>query len=87
MARSWYAYNGTGDPIVPSSYNISFFKPTCINGNQICAIYATGTGPAPSFLSTNIRGYIADVQLTLVAKPNSGSGIKKYVYGKMKTGC
>lgn len=82
MARTWYAYNGIGDPYIAPSYLIASMKPTCKDGIRICAIYATGTGLTPAVLSSNIRGYIADLQLTLVARPDSNPAIKKYVYGK-----
>lgn len=82
MARRWYAYNGISDPIVITSYEASLFPPSCQNGVRICAIYATGTGAQPAALSSNMRGYIADLQLTLVARPNGTAGVKKYVYGK-----
>ncbi|MBB5646279.1 hypothetical protein [Pedobacter cryoconitis] len=82
MARSWYSYNGVGDPILISSYNLATLKPACINGTRICAIYAYNGGPSPTVLSTNLRAYIANVQLSTVAQPDSSSATKKYVYGK-----
>ena len=82
MARFWYSYNGVGDPILIASYNLTSTKPNCINGGQICAIYTPSGGSSPSVLSTNIRTYIADLQLTLVARPDASPGIKKYVYGR-----
>ncbi|MBB5646278.1 hypothetical protein [Pedobacter cryoconitis] len=82
MARSWYSYNGVGDPILISSYNLATLKPACINGTRICAIYAYNGGPSPTVLSTNLRLYIANVQLSTVAQPDSSSATKKYVYGK-----
>lgn len=82
MARSWYAYNGVGDPLLPASYNIAYIKPNCVNGGGICAIYANGVGLNPISLSTNMRNYIAQVQLSLVARPDFSTGVKKYVYGK-----
>ena len=32
MARFWYAYNGVGDPLLATSYNQAFTKPTCESG-------------------------------------------------------
>jgi len=81
MARRWYAYNGIGDPLVPINYNPASFPPSCINGSTVCAIYVPG-GTSPTNLSTNIRTYIADLQLTLLARPDSNPALKKYVYGK-----
>ncbi|MBB5646283.1 soluble lytic murein transglycosylase-like protein [Pedobacter cryoconitis] len=82
MARAWYSYNGVGDPLTLSSYNLSPIKPACINGTRICAIYAYNGGPSPVVLSTNLRLYIATLQATSVAQPDSSISNKKYVYGK-----
>ncbi|RAJ32965.1 hypothetical protein [Pedobacter cryoconitis] len=82
MARAWYAYNGVGDPFLVSSYNLAIVKPACINGSKICAIYEFNGGSNPQLLSTNIRKYIASLQLSPVAQPESPIGAKKYVYGK-----
>lgn len=82
MARRWYAYNGVGDPLIPPSYYIASLPPSCKNGVRVCAIYAAGTGPVPIILSSNLRNYIANLYITLVAQPDSIPGIKKYVYGK-----
>ena len=90
MARFWYAYNGIGDPYLPSSYNIILSrppqpppKPTCVNGTRVCAIYTPLGGINPTTpLSSNIRLYIANFFLTTVAQPDSSSGTKKYVYGR-----
>ncbi|RAJ35447.1 hypothetical protein LY11_00690 [Pedobacter cryoconitis] len=87
MARSWYAYNGIGDPIVSASYNLMLDKPNanCVNGCAICAIFATGTGITPTVLSNNIRTYINNLLANQVSQPNGVITIKRYVYGK--TGC
>lgn len=82
MARSWYAYNGVGDPLLIASYILTTVKPACINGRRICAIYTPNGGPIPSVISTNIRNYIGIILVTLVAQPDANPGIKKYVYGK-----
>lgn len=81
MARTWYSYNGVGDPLSISSYNLTGIKPACINGIRICAIYAYNGGPSPSVLSTNLRLYIANVQSSSVAQPGS-TLTRKFVYGK-----
>lgn len=83
MSRYWYAYNGIGDPLSPASYNISTLIPNCINGFYLCAIYVKAVAPFinPPYISNNIRTYIANLQLTLIAQPYT-SGAKKYVYGK-----
>ncbi|AMP97807.1 hypothetical protein AY601_0866 [Pedobacter cryoconitis] len=85
MARFWYAYNGIGDPFLSGSYNLLPFKPVCINGCTICAIYSPGSSVPSSPLSTNLRTYIVTVMANQVAQPDSSANIKKYVYGKV--GC
>lgn len=82
MARNWYAYNGIGDPLLVSSYNLALSKPTCINGNILCAIYAFGFGPTPTYISVNMRFYIQNAQLTLITQPDLPPNSKKYVYLK-----
>ena len=83
MARFWYAYNLVGDPFLASSYNPTILKPTCTNGPTVCAIYSTGIFLNPtSPLSRNLRIYIANIQLALIAQPDSSLNIKKYVYGR-----
>jgi hypothetical protein len=81
MARSWYAYNGIGDPLLPASYNLTLGKPFCINGINVCVIYAPG-GFSPSPLSFNMKNYISNGQLQLLPQPSFPAGVKKYVYMK-----
>ena len=83
MARCWYSYNGIGDPLLCTSYFLSFVTPpTCVNGPVVCAIYARGCGSTPTCpLSYRIRMYIANLQLALIAQPDTSPAIKKYVYG------
>ena len=82
MARSWYVYNGIGDPLLISSYYLLGIKPNCINGSRVCAIYAYNGGPNPTVLSARLRTYIANIQLSPVAQPDSTPGLRKYVYGR-----
>ncbi|MBB5646282.1 hypothetical protein HDE70_002570 [Pedobacter cryoconitis] len=82
MARTWYSYNGVGDPLLISSYNLIATKPACINGSKICAIYAYNGGSSPTVFSTRLRAYIANLQVTIVAQPDSSISNKKYVYGR-----
>ncbi|MBB5646286.1 hypothetical protein HDE70_002574 [Pedobacter cryoconitis] len=82
MARAWYVYNGTGDPLLISSYILSPRKPPCLNGCKICAIYAYNGGPSPSVLSGNIRNYILSLMLSTIAQPDTPVGAKIYIYGK-----
>lgn len=78
MARSWYAYTG-GNVTLPSSYDIMSVKPACINGTNLCAIYAFNGGQNPSNFSNNLRLYLSDALGTTVAQPQ-WPGAKKYVY-------
>ncbi|MBB5646277.1 hypothetical protein HDE70_002565 [Pedobacter cryoconitis] len=55
MARVWYSYDDIGSPFSIGSYNRSTFKPACINGSKICAIYAYSRGLGHSVLSNNLR--------------------------------
>jgi len=49
----------------------------------LCAIYTLCCGVNPCGpLSANMKIYIADLQLTLLARPSSPTGAKKYAYGK-----
>lgn len=81
MARYWYTYNGVGDPLLCSSYNLSILKPSCINGCTVCAIYATGAASPTCPLSYNMRTYIASLQnYTCIAQPFLNGKI--YVYGR-----
>ena len=64
MPKFWYAYNDVGDPFSAASYakiNLPN-KPTCTNGSDICAIYASGSSvnnsPDTPF-SANLQQYIA----------------------------
>lgn len=82
MARSWYAYDGMGNPFLTSSYNFTFIKPVCLHGCKICAIYATGTGVAPSLISGNLRSYIINMMVFPIAQPTDTAGTKIYLYGK-----
>lgn len=82
MARSWYVYDGMGSPFLNSSYNLTFIKPACINGCKVCAIYAAGTGPAPTTISGNIRTYIINMMTSTVAQPADPTGVKIFLYGK-----
>ena len=82
MARSWYVYNGMGDPLLISSYNLSSRKPPCINGCKVCAIYAYNGGPSPSVISGRLRLYIIDMMMSPIAQPDTPVGAKIYVYGK-----
>ncbi|WP_367867192.1 hypothetical protein [Pedobacter sp. WC2423] len=82
MARFWYAYNGYGDPILATSYNMAFNKPTCESGFIVCAIYSPGASNPTSPISARLRNYIANIQLAAIPQPDSSLNIKKYVYGR-----
>jgi hypothetical protein len=85
MARSWYAYKGSGDPYLPANYSLATIKPLCVNGPILCAIYTFDGGEAPlGPFSTNIRRYIANGLVSQLSQPQAPVNAKKYVY--LKTG-
>ena len=81
MARFWYSYV-SGDERVPSSYSLADVTPTCLNGPQMCAIYATGGGETPNAFSQRLQNYIANALITKIAQPQDTNTFKKYVYVK-----
>lgn len=81
MARAWYSYDPNNGPVDdPSSYFYTTVKPTCVNGAQICAIYAEDSTPNPTSISTNLRRYISNGLSSGLAQPLGN--VKKYVYLK-----
>ena len=79
MARQWYAYNGIGDPLLSSSYNIAPTTPLCVNGWKICAILSPGTS-TPAALSVNLRAYIASGQVTGLQQPPPAVDMVRYLF-------
>lgn len=80
-SRRWFAYQG-GNVTLPSSYLYTPVTPTCVNGINLCSIYAIYTNAgAPSVITANLQHYIAAVTSTGVAQP-SAAGQKPYAYGK-----
>jgi hypothetical protein len=83
MARSWYAYKGSGDPYLSSSYTLMTVCPACINGNNLCAIFVYDGGIIPiGPFSMNIRRYISNFLAPGLAQPYNPVNAKKYVLGK-----
>lgn len=80
MARFWYGYNGTGDPLLASSYNLAALPPLCSSGCRICAIYTLGAATPSAPLSQNIRTYIATGMIRGVAQPEGPSGTVTYFF-------
>lgn len=86
MARAWFAYLGTGNPILPENYILSEDIPACRNGFSICAIYANDSaGENPIVISRNMRKYIANGLTNGVAEPRIPIEAKKYVYMRPST--
>ncbi|MGY0036932.1 hypothetical protein [Pedobacter sp. NJ-S-72] len=82
MARSWYGYLSTGDVTDPGNYFLTSVKPSCITGDNICAIYAPEGGALPlAPFSKRMLQYIADASTGTVARPNV-AGAKFYLYKK-----
>lgn len=81
MNRSWYAYVGSQDPTLSSSYIKVTVKHNCICGEKICAIYATGEEFRPiEPLSANMQQYIKKALATGRIQPEKPFGSKKFVY-------
>lgn len=81
MARSWYAFIPGGDPTDIERYWKTTVKHSCLCGDRICAIYATGVGNNPDTpLSPNMYKYIRNALLTGQLQPETPIGSKKYVY-------
>ena len=83
MARCWYAFGGTGDPTLASNYRLTHGTPSCLDGTEICVIYAPGCGTVPtSPLSNNIIQYISDGLCEQLAEPQLPVFSKLFVYLK-----
>jgi len=87
MAKFWYAYNNVGDPFDASSYakfNLPN-KPSCTNGKNICAIYASGStvNISPDFpFSINLQQYIILALSDSEIPQPRGTGARPFVYLK-----
>lgn len=83
MARSWYAFIPGGDPTDIERYWKATVKHSCLCGDRICAVYATGEeiNPDPPF-SPNMVKYIKDALVTGQLQPQFPIGSQKYVYLK-----
>jgi len=83
MARSWYTFIGGDDPTDASNYYKLTVKHNCLCGDQICAVYATGSGTNPeSSFSSNIQQYIRDALSSGQIQPEIPFIAKKHVYLK-----
>lgn len=81
MARQWYTYTGVpgGEKIV-GNYAVSTFDiGYCAGGTNLCVIFAPAGGAVPSFISQNIKNYIAAGKASLTYFPN-GLDQKPYIY-------
>jgi len=75
---NWYAYLGHGDPTFSGNYAITFVKPNCTTGEEVCAIYLNQNTAIPQGfdpLDPNnpfppMIQYIADALATQVPQPN-----------------
>jgi hypothetical protein len=81
MAKSWFAYGGTGSVILPENYLLAPDVPRCRDGYTVCAIYVENIGlDFPGSLSQNIRTYIANGLTNGVPEPRIPFASEKYVY-------
>ena len=75
MSRKyWYAYTGPeGGEGSISNYVLATSPASCVEGNLICAIYASNAGDThPLRISANIRSYIGAGKLSGVNQPIFG---------------
>lgn len=79
---NWYSYTGTGSVLSPSSYTISVFKPLCLEGANICAIYLQQTSYTPTSIDADVINYINVTLATRSPQPPLSSGFKTFVYAK-----
>ncbi|SHG10531.1 hypothetical protein [Pedobacter caeni] len=78
---AWYAYNGIGDPFIPSSYVKTTTNPTCTTGPFVCAIDLVDSTTIPTTaFNYNRLDYIANGLATLTPQP-TGSQIYLYLKG------
>jgi hypothetical protein len=82
MARFWYAYIGSGDPLTAWNYTLAEGPPGCLNGSNICAIYAAPDSYSIPLISRNIRNYISAGLTTGVSQPQAAGNPKQFVYLK-----
>ena len=94
MSRSWYAYLGSGSYSNPNNYNLTLVMPTCRNGANLCAVFATATtimvgcppvampGIKPLVISTNLQTYIANGLVQLLPTPQPVPPDAAYVFFK-----
>ena len=83
MAKTWYAYIGTGSPFLAANYFRATAKPGCINGSVVCAIYAYNGDVSPQTpFVPSLNTYIANALLTGLAQPQDTGNARKYVYLK-----
>ena len=75
---NWYAYTGVGDPTLSTSYRLSSLKPSCVAGEEICAIYLNQTDAIPSAFD-GVTTYIANALATQTPQP-TGALVKRFVY-------
>jgi len=85
MAKAWFAYIGTGSPVLPENFLRMTDKPACTIGFHLCAIYAENgsTSGPPSNISQNLKSYIANGFSNGVPEPRLPDGAKKYVYMRL----
>ncbi|KIO76837.1 hypothetical protein TH53_12580 [Pedobacter lusitanus] len=82
MARAWYAYDGFGSLVLPSSYIYTPDRPVCRNGFSLCAVYAIYGGQFPTVISANLRKYIAAGLTIGTPQPQIPVNALAYIYLK-----
>ena len=84
--RAWYVYKGPSFAIeLPGSYVLATTPPACLNGNQLCAIYALAGLSTPQVISNNLQEYISNALISFVSQPTSPLGSRSFVVLKGNT--
>jgi hypothetical protein len=66
--KQWYVYI-YGNPLNPESYQLVTVTPRCVNGKNICAIYADGYEGQPFDFSNKLITHIANAIATGLPQP------------------
>jgi len=77
--RYWYTFTG-GNNLQPSNYTLFTGTKGCLDGPEICAVYALYAGDThPASIGPNLTSYIGAIPSSHVAEPR---GFTPYVYAQ-----
>jgi len=84
--RAWYVYNGLGFSIETlSNFTLIDGIPGCLDGSQLCSIYAAYGGTNPLVISDNLKKYISNGLSKFIAQPDLPINSKIFVTMKNLT--